>query len=601
MNDHCDLLNYTSCSSADQLLSIPSQQPDPPKHSTPKSGEDVGRPVFDQSAIHLDLEGKTSRDSLVSQMMDKQALNISEKDRVCNFLENELQKRMKAKAPAALDAAALRDQQTLDILNKRFVRDDMPLSSCRDTATTAELVAAYRKMPKFDEPRNSRPVSSASEMDLASSSRSKLAFERGKDKLNFYCVPIGDCLTLRLKVWNVDTMQMRLKCEITDERGETQPNFKIVEVTAPIMEPGGQCEIAVQYQPTKVETNFAHLVLERTNCEHFKKSFQLIGHGGSACVGLSASNYEDGIAKKAASSQAIVLRPDDPNHFWLEFENQGQRPGYVKLVATNRFGKAIPGDQINIKPNQFVLNASGCGGGDGKVQKQNFRKVSVRVCDSFDWCGEVSPPRQQLQLMDNIMMAHAKEMPMGTATNGKRRCQSQQQQRRERDSGAATAGTAGGTATTLATRDSMLSSSSSSASAAAVGVAFRIETHWGEEQQRQRLKCWCWKRKEPRTMNGLDFLSNFEGEMSTSILQREKIAATLTDGEAAEFKNSLRQLTFNVVNAQAKAYFAQLQEDAQPLIELYRNQSRLLRETIPGEDSTFMANSPTSGGHLLFG
>ncbi|KAL3109912.1 hypothetical protein niasHT_016528 [Heterodera trifolii] len=213
------------------------------------------------------------------------------------------------------------------------------------------------------------------------------------------------------------------------------------------------------------------------------------------------------------------------------------------------------------------------------------QKVSVRVCDSFDWCGEVSPPRQQLQLMDNLMMAHAKEVHMGTATNGKRRCQSQQQQRRERDSGTATAGTAGGTATTLATRDSMLSSSSSSASAASVGVAFRIETHWGEEQQRQRLKCWCWKRKEPRTMNGLDFLSHLRSKCR-SILQCEKIAALLT---------------FNVVNAQAKAYFAQLQEDAQPLIELYRNQSRLLRETIPGEDSTFMANSPRSGGHLLSG
>uniref|UniRef100_A0A914HZI3 Uncharacterized protein n=1 Tax=Globodera rostochiensis TaxID=31243 RepID=A0A914HZI3_GLORO len=551
-----DFLNYSSCSSAaaQLLFSIPSQQPDPPKHSTPKSGEDVGRPVFDESAIYqIDFDRKSSTSSAVSHRINNAPI-LSEREQVNNFLENELQKR---RTTAALNAGI--KEQSLDSLNKRIVRDDLPCSSSRDSATTADLMAAYRKMPKFEIPRNSRPLSSASDTDMASSSRpSKLAFERGKDKLNFYCVPIGEALVLRLRVWNVDSMQMRLKCGISDEKGREHPNFTIFEVTAPIMEPGGQCEIAVQYKPTKVERNFAHLVVERTNCEYFKKTFQLIGDGGCADVGLAASNYTDGVAKKATSSQAVVIQPNDPNHFWLEFENRGQRPAYVKLVTTNRIGKSIPNEQICINPEQFVLNSD----------TQNRWKVSVRVSETFDWCGEISPPR-----FDSIGRQHSKEV----VVFGKRP---------PRES----VGTGGG-------RDSILSSSSSGTASSQQqqpDCAFRIEAHWGEEQQRQRLKCWQWKSKLPALVNGLQFTSTFEGEHPTTIAQRQKISATLTDGEAAEFKNSLRQLTFNVVNVQAKAYFPPWQPDVKhPIIELYRNQSRLLKETIPDEESC--GNAATLG------
>lgn len=38
------------------------------------------------------------------------------------------------------------------------------------------------------------------------------------------------------------------------------------------MEPGAKCEIVVQYMPTKVEKNFANLLVERTNFESFKKT-----------------------------------------------------------------------------------------------------------------------------------------------------------------------------------------------------------------------------------------------------------------------------------------------------------------------------------------
>lgn len=66
--------------------------------------------------------------------------------------------------------------------------------------------------------------------------------------------------------------------------------------------------------------------------------FHLIGDGGRAELSLAGSNFSDGVAKQASSSQAIVIQPDECNHFWLEFQNQGQRSGSSSVNGSIALG-----------------------------------------------------------------------------------------------------------------------------------------------------------------------------------------------------------------------------------------------------------------------
>ncbi|KAF7636033.1 hypothetical protein Mgra_00004482 [Meloidogyne graminicola] len=137
-------------------------------------------------------------------------------------------------------------------------------------------------------------------------------------------------------------------------------------------------------------------------------------------------------------------------------------------------------------------------------------------------------------------------------------------------------------------RDSILSSASTSSFLE--DCAFQILSYWGEEGQRQRIK-WLifWEKAfKPFYLNGFRFTGKFENEKEFTAEQKRKAHLNVKEEDAKEFKNLLRILKFNIIDERANLYFPTQQDAIQPVLDMYKNQSILLREN---EESSYYNTS----------
>nr|CAD2174273.1 unnamed protein product [Meloidogyne enterolobii] len=521
-------------------LSIPSQRGAIPKHSTPKRPDwNDERIPLEQSTICDEFERMSSISNNEPNKPD-----LSEKEFLSNYLQIEFDKKR----------CSMKEGRN-DVLNNVNIPDQIP----RDLSNNG----LNRKIPKFDTP-TFRPISSASDTDSLSSltRKSLLGIEQDKTILNFGYVSIGESLTLKQKIWNCDNEQMKIKCSILVDESLEDGIFKITNVSTPIIRPGEWCEICVQYTPTKVERNAGRLVIERESGIRFRYSFSLYGVGGGALLSLDA-NYKAGIAFESTSGRVVVVRPDVFSRFWLIFENKGQRSAFVNLIAIDRRGNILSKEvgldqqQISIKPSQFVLDSYS---EDGDKHKMN---VLIRVDESFNWIAENN---------DNIGIKSTNNNNKNTKQEG------------EGD-------ICGG-------RDSMLSSASTSSFQE--DCAFQLLSYWGEEGQRLRIKCWE-KAFKPFYLNGFRFTGKFVNEKEFTAEQKRKAQQCVKEEDAREFKDLLRIIKFNVIDERARIYFPTQPDSIQPVLEMFRNQSVLLREVCQNEEISYCSAStsqifPSSNG-----
>lgn len=482
-----------------------------------------------------------------------------------------------------------------DINDGRPIFDESSISSCdtdhnRTTISTKKADDVYnnnnkrsRKVPKLEKPEatqpTSRPVSSASVANTISSTAPKnlLGIERNKSSLNFGYVPIGQSLILRQKVWNCDKEKMHIKCSIlfiNEDEEFSSDHFKIVNVSAPIMRPGESCEIEVQYAPIKVERNLARLALERINGNSLRYSFTLIGNGGNADLRFDR-NFEEGIAFQATSSRAMIIRPDIFNRFWLTFENKGQRSAFVFLIATDRRGNILSREagqdqqKISIQPAQFVLDplpsASDIDTCESVKSKHNLN-VLIRVDEAFDWTLDEED--------ESMIPSLNSSQPL--IKNGKQQTNNLNLTKIDNQVRKSICG-----------RDSILSSASTTSLHS--DYAFQIHVYWGEESQRQRLKYWE-REFRPYLLGGLRFTGHFQNEHEMNIEQKGRLQKCVHSGDAQQFRDTLRIRQFNVIDERARVYFP---SEQQPLLNMFRNKSILLRQICPGEETSLMNGSAT--------
>ena len=496
-----------------QLLSIPSQQGEPPKHSTPKR-PDWGDPLLelDQSSICDQMSGHHSFRSNTSSIG-------KEKNNLTNYFDKlDLQdheyvrsKRM----PTASASSSATKEYSYGLLNRAAV--NMPSSR------GPSLGGATRKVVKRDQEvpvMTSRAGSAISEAKKHWSNDSPkfLGIERGKETLDFGYVSIGESLKQRRKVWNCDRVQMQISCKILSMAKEEPPEsncFQVVEMSSPVLGPGEFCEITVQYAPTLVEKNMARLVVERQSGAQSRFSFPLVGYGGKAQLGLQV-NFDTGIAMRPTSGQSINILPELLERFFLTFENEGQRPLFVFLMAidrsSNKNGQGQEQQQLSMKPERFV------------VEPMGGKRANTRT---------------------NVLIRRPESMELGKSNP-------------------------------LMGRESILSSASTNGQSE-TNCPLQILAYWGEEEQRQRLKCWEKMQRQIFQINGFRFTGEFANEAPLNLKQKEKVSAATREDTDQEFQRSLRITRFNVFDHQVAHYFpVQLQPELYRFI--FPDKTLLVRE-----------------------